>query len=212
MTARTTPSPMPSTIAPTVPKIVPFHRPSMTGVCCMISNANGKFQRSLVTNELMTIATTIAMRTTATQRPGCRTGRASMAPGRSCVGAVIASGDRRVHGEVGDRAALGLPLREDLVVGAVGLEHLERLDDGGTEVGLVLGEDVAVGRRVVLLTEQLEGAARGVDRGDGRGEVDEHGVGLAGLHAGGHLGLVGVDEHLDLRLAGVGARLVAGRE
>ena len=99
----------------------------------MISNANGKFHFSLVTNELMIIATTIAMRTTATQRPGCRTGRASMAPGRSCVDAVMASADRRVHGEVVDRAGLGLPLREDLVVGAVGLELLERLDDGRAE-------------------------------------------------------------------------------
>ena len=55
------PRPMPRIIAPTVPKIVPFHRPSMTGVCCMISNANGKFHFSFVTNELMIIATTIAI-------------------------------------------------------------------------------------------------------------------------------------------------------
>src|SRR6187402_1185333 len=135
---------MPRIIAPTVPKIVPFHRPSMTGVCCMISNANGKFHFSLVTNELMIIATTIAMMTTATQRPGCRTGRASMAPGRSCGDAVMASADVRVHGEVGDGATLGLPLAEDLVVGAVSLELLERLDDGLTEGGVVLLEHVAV--------------------------------------------------------------------
>src|SRR6478609_11709360 len=130
-----TPSPMPRIIAPTVPKTVPFHRPWMTGVCCMISNANGKFHFLLVTNELMIIATTSAMMTTATQRPGCRTGRASRAPGRSCDDAVMASADRRVHGEVADGATLGLPLAEDLVVGAVGLELLEGLDDGLAEGG-----------------------------------------------------------------------------
>src|SRR6478609_2548004 len=199
-----TPSPMPRIIAPTVPRMVPFHRPSMTGVCCMISNANGKFHFLLVANELMIIATTIAMMTKATQRPGCRTGRASMAPGRSWVDAVMASADRRVHGEVADGATLRLPLGEDLVVGAVGLELLEGLDDGLTEGGAggVLRQHVAVGGRVVLLAEQLEGAAGGVDGSDGRREVDQHGVGLAGLHGCSDLGLVGVDEHVDVGLAG----------
>ena len=44
---------MPMTIEPTVPMMVPFQRPSITGVCCMISSAKEKFQRALVTNELI---------------------------------------------------------------------------------------------------------------------------------------------------------------
>ncbi len=59
-----------------VPKMVPIHRPSITGVCCMIWKAYAQSQRGLVTNELTIIANRTARITIATQRHGCRTGRA----------------------------------------------------------------------------------------------------------------------------------------
>ncbi len=70
-----------------VPKMVPFHRPSSTGVCCMIWNANPKSHLGLVTSELIIIATSTRMTAIATQRHGCRTGRALITPGRSTVAA-----------------------------------------------------------------------------------------------------------------------------
>ena len=91
-----TPPTMPMTIAPSVPMIVPFQRPSSTGVCCMISNALGKFHRSFVTNELIIIATRTMMTTSATHRPGWGTGRAWMMPGRSAVSVSGRGGHR--HG------------------------------------------------------------------------------------------------------------------
>jgi hypothetical protein len=79
----TMPSPTPMIMAPTVPMIVPFHRPSRTGVWFMIWKAKPQSHRLLVMNELSIIATTMAMSANATHRHGCRTGRASMRPGRS---------------------------------------------------------------------------------------------------------------------------------
>ncbi len=82
------PPTMPMTIEPMVPMMVPFQSPSITGVCCMISRALAKFQRGFVTNELMSMARTTRITTSATQRPGCRTGLAEMTPGRSVVAPV----------------------------------------------------------------------------------------------------------------------------
>src|SRR6476469_10188409 len=121
------------------------------------------------------------MTTTATHRPGCRTGRALIRPGRSSTCGAMTSADRRVYREVTDRPALGLPPVEDLLVAPVLLHRLERVDDGLAELGLVLGEHEAVGGRVVLLAEQLDGALGQLHGGDGRREVDRHGVCLAGL-------------------------------
>ncbi len=73
----------PMTMAPIVPTMVPLTRPSSTGVWIMISKALAKSQRGFVTNELIIIAMRIRMTTSATHRPGCGTGRASMRPGRS---------------------------------------------------------------------------------------------------------------------------------
>jgi len=78
-------------MAPTVPMIVPFHRPSRTGVWFMIWMAKPQSHRLLVMNELSIIATTTPMRANATHRHGCRTGRASIRPGRS-AGADVLTG------------------------------------------------------------------------------------------------------------------------
>jgi hypothetical protein len=48
----------------------------MTGFCCMIWKAKPKSQRGFVKKELTTIARRTAMTAIATQRQGCRTGRA----------------------------------------------------------------------------------------------------------------------------------------
>jgi len=76
-------------IAPTVPTIVPFQRPSRTGLWFMTWNAKPQSQRLLVMNELSIIATTIAMSANTTHRQGCLTGRASMRPGRSAEAGVL---------------------------------------------------------------------------------------------------------------------------
>ena len=84
------PPTMPMAIAPIVPMIVPFQSPSMTGVCCMISRALGKFHRSLVRNELTIIDEDEDDRE---RHPAPRvgTGRAWMTPGRSPVSSVTGS-------------------------------------------------------------------------------------------------------------------------
>ena len=66
----------------------------MTGFWIMISAALPKSHLLLVTNELTIMATMTAMAATATHRQGCRTGRASMRPGRS-VGVGVVMGSRR---------------------------------------------------------------------------------------------------------------------
>ena len=84
-----TPPTMPIAIEPTVPMMVPFQSPSITGVCCMISSALVKFQRGLVRNELTSMPTSTRITASAIHRPGWRTGRAWMTPGRSDVVSVI---------------------------------------------------------------------------------------------------------------------------
>src|SRR5450631_2918878 len=83
MMATTMPRTTPMIMAPTVPRIVPLIRPFRTGDWTMIWAARLKSHLPLVTNELTIMAMMTAMIATATQRHGCRTGRASMRPGRS---------------------------------------------------------------------------------------------------------------------------------
>src|SRR5262245_29458319 len=119
------PPTMPIAIAPIVPMMVPFTRPSSTGVWFMIWRATGKFHFSLVTNELIIIATRITMTTRATHRHGWGTGRALIRPGRStpprtAVSVSVVTGPAsRVQREVGDPAGLDAVLLECRVVAAV---------------------------------------------------------------------------------------------
>src|SRR5580765_3623409 len=211
MTAMITPSTTPMTIAPTVPMSVPLKSPFSTGLKFMTLNTRGKFQTGFVTSELIIMATRTTMTTIASQRPGWRTGRAWMAPGRSEVSVVMRSGRRRrVDGEGADRSAGVAPLGERRLVGAVGVYRGERVGDGLGEVGLGLGQDEAVRGRVVDVAKGREltvGLLHGIQADGG---VGEHGGGLAGHDVGGHLGLRLLDDLLDRLLAGIGALLGAG--
>ena len=114
------------------------------------------------------------MTPTATQRPGWRTGTASITPGRSDPCAGTAPGEpgaacpvelmsdgplHRVDREVGDRALLDAPSLQRLLVAAILLQRLQRNHDGSGEVGVVLGDHVTVGGCVVDVAEGFQLAA-----------------------------------------------------
>src|SRR4051794_32808746 len=93
------------------------------------------------------IAASTAMTATVTHRPGWRTGTARMLAGRSpLASAALISGrsHARVDFRVGDGALLDTPLRQDLLVGAVGDQRCERPLDRLPELLLALWQDVAV--------------------------------------------------------------------
>src|ERR671910_1786723 len=61
-----------------------------------------------------------------------------------------------VHSEVRDGALLDAPFLERRLVAAVSIHLVERLDDGLAKLGLVLGNDDAVRRGIVDVTQSLE--------------------------------------------------------
>src|SRR3954468_2246331 len=207
MTATTMPSRTPHTMASTV-MINVVRTPRSTGGRNMLSNMNPHWNTGFVISMCTNISARTAMITAATQRPGCRTGTARISSGgagRVVLSTVMASADRRVHRRVVDGTGLDAPLREHLLVGAVLDERLEGLRDGVREVRLVLGDDVAVGRGVVDVAEQLELAVRLADRvGLDRGVGEPRDV-LARDDGGGRLVLAVVLVDRDLLLARGGA-------
>src|SRR3954464_3532157 len=123
---------------------------------------------------------------------------------------VLGAADGRVHGRVVDRATLDAPLLQHLLVAAVVDEALDRVRDRLGEVGLVLGDDVAVGRGVVDVAEQFELAVGLGDRVRHDRRVGQAGDVLAGDDRGGGLVLpvvlVDGDGFLARRGALLGAR------
>jgi hypothetical protein len=71
--------------------MVPFHQALDDRLLLHDLEGKGEVPTGLVTSELTIIARSSAMIAMATQRPGCRTGRALMAPGRSEVPLVTSS-------------------------------------------------------------------------------------------------------------------------
>ena len=97
ITASTTPSATPRTIDATVTRMVPFQKPSSTGLWFIACSTKGQLKASLLTSRLASIRARTAITAIATQRHGCRTGRASIRPGRStasggAAGAVVVTG------------------------------------------------------------------------------------------------------------------------
>src|SRR5689334_18080312 len=212
MTATTMPSSTPSSMASTV-MINVVRTPRITGGRNMLSNMNPHWNTGFVSSMCTNMRASTAMTAAATRRPGCRCGTARICwggAGRVVLSSVMASADRRVHRRVVDGTGLDAPLREHLLVGAVLDERRQGLLDGVGELGLVLGDDVPVGRGVVDLAEQLElalGLAHriGLDRG-----VGEPGDVLARDHGGGRLVLAVVLVDRDGVLARRGALLRPG--
>src|SRR6266508_219620 len=213
ITAITTPSVTPMTIARTV-RISDVCTPSTTGGRNMLSNMKRHWNALFVTSMWTNIADRIAMTTMATQRPGWRTGTAVTASGRARSAVFVSvmtprAGTRTsgVDGRGVDGPRVNAPLGQDRLVGPVGDERAERAGERIGEVGLLLLDHVPVRRRVVDVTEQLELAVGLLHRvGDHRG-VGEHGVVLARDHRGGCLVLPLVPVDGDGRLPGALARL-----
>src|SRR4051812_8617647 len=159
------PSRTPTAMARTV-MINVVRAPRSTGGRNMLSNMKPHWNTGFVTSMCTNISARTAMTAAATQRPGCRTGTARICSGGAgrVVLSVVMSADGRVHRRVVDAAGVDAPLLEHLLVGAVLDEGREGLRERVGEVGLVLGDDVAVGRGVVDVTEQLELAVGLLDR------------------------------------------------
>src|SRR6185437_4748637 len=112
-------------------------------------------QRVLVARLCTNIASRTAMIAAATHRPGWRTGTARIVSGRARCACAVAcsltcsltqsSARGAVDHGIGDRAVLDAPLAEDLRVGAVRNQNLERGED---RVGhpVALRDRDAVGR------------------------------------------------------------------
>ena len=83
ITAMTTPSVTPMSIARMVIRIVPRTMPWMTGSLNMLSNMNDHSNLSFVTSRCTNMAVRTASTATATHRQGCRTGTALMGSGRA---------------------------------------------------------------------------------------------------------------------------------
>src|SRR4051812_5648546 len=160
MIAMRAPRTTPITIDVMVSRIVP-RRPSRTGSVNITPRLPGPYEAKmnfqsnwlLVTSTCTNIAVSTPITAMRTQRPGCRTGTALIGSGRArsvVVWSVIDGSDGRVHRGVGDPTRVDAPLREDRLVGAVGDQGLQRaLDRHRHRAGLVLGQHVAVRRRVV---------------------------------------------------------------
>src|SRR5687767_4510932 len=186
MTATTMPSRTPSSMASTV-MISVVRAPLSTAGVDMLSTMKPHWNTGFVTSMWTNIAASTAMTPAAIHRPGCRTGTAricSGGAGRVVVSDVMdvagGSADGRVHGRVVDRAVLDAPLLQHLLVAAVLDQGLDGVGEGLGELRLVLGDDVAVGRGVVDVTEQFELAAGLLDRVRHDRGVGETGVVLAG--------------------------------
>ena len=83
MTASAMPNPMPMTIAPTVPSRVPSISPLSTGDWIIACHTKDQLKASLVSSRRTSRKTSARITAIVTQRHGCRTGTASMVPGRS---------------------------------------------------------------------------------------------------------------------------------
>src|SRR4051812_2396783 len=200
-----TPPTTPTIIDSTVTSSVPFRKPLITGCWFIAWKTKCQSNALLVTNRCTSMATSTAITAIATQRPGCRTGTASIAPGRSAAEAAgrvsvsVLMFHSRVDGEVGDRARVVVPLRQCRFVGALGVQGLQRLGDRLRERGLRLRDHITVRRGVVDLTELLELAVGLLERVQHDGGVGQHRVGLAADQVRGRLVLLLPDHELDLR-------------
>jgi hypothetical protein len=85
MTASTMPSTTPKIIDSTVTSSVPLISPSITGVWFIASKTNGQLNAGLKNSMLRNISASTAITAIDTHRHGCRTGLASMTPGRSAA-------------------------------------------------------------------------------------------------------------------------------
>src|SRR3954471_9771024 len=125
----------------------------------MLSKMNFQWKFAFVTSMCTNIAVSSRITAIATHRPGWRTGTARMGSGRSVRGSasvVVMTSDARVDLRRRDRPLRDTPLVEDLAVGAVRDDRLQRTEDGLVEALRVLREHVPVGRGVVDVAQQLQ--------------------------------------------------------